>query len=87
MPQWRFQSGLTLYSVDDAKVLSNYWSRLAKKSVLVNSGVIKLFLENGEKVKQDPNFIKENEGNILLAALNGITSFVQNIFKHNQIIC
>lgn len=81
--EWRL-SGPTLYSLNDTKVLNDYWERLSKKSVINSAGVINLFFEEVEKAKQKPNFIKENESNIFLAALQGINGFINNIFQKNN---
>ncbi|NMB92453.1 MAG: hypothetical protein GYA31_02420 [Parcubacteria group bacterium] len=79
--QWRL-SGPTTYSLDDAKVLNDYWQRLSKKSVINSAGVIKLFFQEVDKAKQNPNFIKNNESNIFLAAVQGINTFINNIFQN-----
>ncbi len=81
--QWRL-SGPTLYSLDDKIVLDDYWERLSKKSVINSAGVINLLFQEVEKAKQNPNFIKENENNLFLAAIQGINTFINNIFQKNN---
>jgi len=81
--QWRL-SGPTTYSLDDTKVLNDYWQRLSKKSVINSAGVINLFFKEVDKAKQNPNFIKDNESNIFLAAIQGINTFINNIFQKNN---
>jgi len=78
--QWRL-SGPTIYSLDDTKVLNDYWQRLSKKSVINSAGVISLFFQEVVKAKQNPNFIKNNENNIFLASIQGINNFINNIFQ------
>ena len=78
--QWRL-SGPTIYSLDDTKVLNDYWERLSKKSVINSAGIINLFFQEVKKAKQNPNFIKDNESNLFLASLQGINNFINNIFQ------
>ena len=80
-PQWRVQSGLTSYSLNDSKVLENYWQRLSQKAVLTSAGVINLFFQEVAKAKQTPDFLLNNESNVFLAAINGINTFFGNIFQ------
>jgi len=81
---WRIQTGLNNYTLKNDTVLSDYWQRLAKKDVLTSAGVINLFFKEVEKTKSDPNFLSKNEQNILTAALNGVNTFISNIFQKNN---
>ncbi|MDD5760730.1 MAG: lamin tail domain-containing protein [Candidatus Pacebacteria bacterium] len=81
---WRLISGPAIFSLEDNQVLEDYWQRLSKKAVLDGAGVINLFFREAEKAKLDPNFISKNEGSFLLAAIGGITDFINNIFQKDS---
>ncbi len=69
---------------DDSKVvLRDYWSHLAPKAIQYGAGVVRLFIEEGEKAKNNPNFVREDPksllGEILDASRNVVVSAVENI--------
>jgi len=78
---WRLQSGFSSYTLNDSKVLNDYFKKLSLKSVLVSSGVIDLFFKQAEKAKLDPNFVKKNEKNLVASIFEGINSFISDIFQ------
>jgi len=78
---WRFQTGLNNYTLKNGIVLNDYWQRLSKKAVLTSAGVVDLFFRELAKARSDPNFIKDNESNLFLAAIKGINGFINNIFQ------
>ncbi len=78
---WRLQSGFAGYTLNDSKVLNDYFKRLGLKSVLTSAGVINLYFKEIEKVKLDPNFVKKNEKNLIASIFEGINSFIADIFQ------
>ncbi len=78
---WRLQSGFTGYTLNDSKVLDDYFKRLGLKSVLTSAGVIDLYFKEIGKAKLDPNFVKKNEKNLIASIFGGIDSFISDIFQ------
>lgn len=78
---WRIQSGFNSYTLSDEQVLKDYWERLSRRTVLVGAGVVDLFFKEAEKAKAKPDFVAQNERNILTAAMAGIKDFIVNIFQ------
>lgn len=81
---WRLTSGPAIFSLEDEKVLNDYWERLSLKAVLNGAGVIDLFFKEIAKVKTDTKFITKNESNFLLAAIGGITKFINDVFQKDS---
>jgi len=48
-------------TIDNNRVLFDYWSRLSTKSIQYGAGLINLFFQEVEKAKSDPNFVKEQK--------------------------
>lgn len=77
---------------DDPEVLLAYWSRLSVKSVQYGSGVINLFFQEVERLKNDPNFSRKQKpsaiavavdtiGNAVAAAVGAVGDFFSGIFE------
>lgn len=51
------------YSIESPQdaVLSDYWTHLSRQAVLSGAGVIKLFFQEAEKVKNDPKFVNADQ--------------------------
>jgi len=81
---WRLASGPTTYSLEDDKVLQDYWQRLSKKAVLNSAGVIDLFFKEVENAKSKSDFISKNEKNVLIAMISGISGFINDIFQKDS---
>lgn len=81
---WRLVSGPTVFSLEDEQVLNDYWERLPQQAVLNGAGVINLFFKEVAKAKLDPQFVSKNESNFLLAAIGGITKFINGIFQKDS---
>lgn len=66
-------------AVGKSNVLDDYWSRLSTKSVLHSAGVVKLFFDEAEKAKNDPNFAKTKEKSFIAALVEGIGKIADTI--------
>lgn len=67
--------------LDRPLVMSAYWSRLSTKSVQFSAGVIKLFFDEAEKAKNDPNFMKTKEKSFIATLVGGIGNVLSTIGK------
>lgn len=63
-------------TLDNEEVLQDYWSRLAPKVVEYGAGVMRLFIEEGEKAKNNPNFVKDDPKSFLGKAMDTIGKLV-----------
>ena len=53
---------ISYYLVDSKdSVLSDYWTHLSKQAVLSGAGVINLFFQEAEKIKNDPKFVNADQ--------------------------
>jgi len=80
---WRVQSGFNNYTIEDEKVLQDYWTRLAPQAVLNGAGVINLFFQEVEKAKSDPAFMASNERSKIDILLGNISTIFRKIFTKN----
>ncbi len=64
---------------DSNDILNDYWSRLSTKSVQFSTGVIKLFFDEAEKAKNDPNFTKTKEKSFIAVLVEGIGNVLNTI--------
>jgi len=62
-----------------SNVLDDYWSRLSTKSVLYSAGLVKLFFDEAEKAKNNPNFVKTKEKSFIAALVEGIGSALNTV--------
>jgi len=80
---WRAQSGFNNYTIEDEKVLQDYWARLAPQAVLNGARVINLFFQEVEKKKNDPTFMASNERSKVDILLGNIATIFRKTFTKN----
>ncbi|MBI2604409.1 MAG: lamin tail domain-containing protein, partial [Candidatus Harrisonbacteria bacterium] len=56
-------------------ILRDYWERLAPKAVQYGAGLVQLFLQEAEKLKNDPTFVKEAPKPLLAQVVDAVRGF------------
>jgi hypothetical protein len=66
--------------LDPDSVLSDYWTHLSRQAVLSGAGVINLFFQEAEKIKNDPKFTNADQS-ALEKLFNSVSAYFLSFFN------